>query len=90
MPTVYIPTPMRKFNGSKSQVELNPGTLDELLLELETKCPGIKNQLFDDTGHIKRYINVFVNGDDVRSLETKEMVLKERDEVYIIPAMAGG
>jgi molybdopterin synthase sulfur carrier subunit len=81
---------MRKFNGNKPQLSVSPGHLKDLLAGLESCCPGIQAQLFDQDGNIKRYINVFINGEDIRSLEGEKTVVNERDTVHIIPAMAGG
>lgn len=90
MPTVYIPTLMRKYNSNKPQLSVNPGCLSDLFSEMETRCPGIQTQLFDQEGKVKRYINVFINSEDIRSLNGVETVVNERDTVHIIPAMAGG
>lgn len=89
MPTIYIPTPMRKFT-KRSQISVQPGRLASILSALDGEFPGIAGQLFDATGTLKRYINVFVNGQDIRKLGGTEIDVGDRDEVHIIPAMAGG
>ena len=91
MPTIYIPTLMRQYSDHNAQIELRAeGTLTELLSTLEESCPGIKAQIFDETGIIKRYVNVFVNGQEIRCLDGASTFVEDRDEVFIIPAMAGG
>jgi len=93
MPTIYIPTPMRKFSNHKAQVKLQlapEGTLTELLLNLEESCPGIKGDICDATGVIRRYVNIFVNGHEIRCLNGVNTIIEGKDEIFIIPAMAGG
>lgn len=90
MATVFIPTPMRKFTQNKARISLPAGTVAALFAELESSCPGVKSQLFDADGAIKRYINVFVNGKDIRNLAGVQTLVEDRDDVFIVPAMAGG
>lgn len=90
MATVYIPTPLRKFTNNKSQVLLEPGTVASLFSALEDSCPGVKTQLYNADGTIKRYINIFVNGKDIRNLAGEQTLVNDQDEIYIVPAMAGG
>lgn len=90
MTTVYIPTPLRKFTNNSAKVLSAPGTVAAVFAALESSYPGVRNQLYGDDGTIKRYINVFVNGKDIRSLEGEQTQVDERDEVFIVPAMAGG
>jgi len=81
---------MRKFTNNKSQILLAAGTIASVFSALEETCPGVKAQLYDANGTIKRYINVFVNGNDIRSLDGEQTSVHERDEIFIVPAMAGG
>jgi molybdopterin converting factor small subunit len=90
MPTVFIPTPMRKTTGNKAQVQEAPGRIAELLGAIESKFPGFNAHVCDAEGRIKKYINIFVNGEEIRTLDGMETAVSDRDEVYIIPAMAGG
>ncbi|HET7831371.1 MAG TPA: MoaD/ThiS family protein [Gallionella sp.] len=90
MATVFIPTPMRKFTQNKSRISLAAGTVAALFAELEQSCPGVSAQIYDAEGAIKRYINVFVNGKDIRNLAGVQTPVEDRDDVYIVPAMAGG
>jgi MoaD family protein len=89
--TVRIPTPLRKFTGDRADVEASGATLGELLDDLESNHPGIKENLVDaGTGGLRRFVNVYVNDEDVRFLEGTETPLKDGDSVTIVPAIAGG
>ena len=90
MATVRIPSPLRRYTNSQSKVETNGGNIGELLNNLEAQYPGLKAKLCDDNGNIKRYVNVFVNDEEIRTLQGRETPVGEKDEVSIIPAMAGG
>ena len=90
MATVRIPSPLRHYTNSQSKVVTNGGNITELLENLESQYPGIKSKLCDDSGNIKRYVNIFVNDAEIRTLQGHETQITENDEVSIIPAMAGG
>ncbi len=90
MTTVRIPSPLRRYTNGQSKVESNGTNVAELLENLEAQFPGIKSRLCDDNGQIKRYVNVFVNDEEIRTLQGSETSLTDNDEVSIIPAMAGG
>jgi sulfur-carrier protein len=87
---VLIPTPLQKFTNNQAALDCDGGTIVELLDALETACPGIKPRLCDDTGELRRFVNFYVNSEDIRFLDGKETVLKDGDEVSIVPAVAGG
>lgn len=90
MTTVFIPTPLRRLTGGASKVNLPAQTVGELIHELERSYPGMAEKLLDGEGNIKRFINVFRNDDEVRTLEGLDTPLQESDQVSIVPAMAGG
>jgi sulfur-carrier protein len=90
MPTVYIPSPLRQVTGGQSKVQVTGRTLEAALANLERQYPGVKKQVCDDSGDVRSFINIFVNGTEVRQLQGLETALTETDEVSIIPAMAGG
>ena len=71
-------------------VEVKPGTVGEAILELQSRFPGIKERLIDETGEVRRFVNVYVNEEDIRFLQTQATALKDGDEISIIPAIAGG
>lgn len=91
MPTkVRIPVPLRKLTGEQSVVELSGNTIEEILKNLDTKYPGMRDRICDENGQIRRFINIFVDGEDIRFKDGIKTKVKEPAEVSIIPAIAGG
>jgi molybdopterin synthase sulfur carrier subunit len=87
---VLIPTPLRKFTNNQETVTVPEGTVTTLVEALEQQFPGIKKSLTDDSGELRRFVNIYVNEEDIRFLEGKETPIKEGDAVSIVPAIAGG
>ena len=87
---VRIPGPLRQLTEGKAEVEIEAKDVTECLDKLGSRFPTLKERLWDDKGQIHRYINVYVNGDDVRFLQKLATPLKPNDEVSIVPAVAGG
>ncbi len=87
---VRIPQPLRSLTGEKTSVEATGTSLDELIGNLESSYPGVKERILDESGQIRRFVNVYINGDDVRFAEGLQSPLKDGDEVSIVPAVAGG
>ena len=87
---VLIPTPLRKFTNNQESVSASAGTIATLITELETLFPGISRSLTDDKGELRRFVNVYVNEEDIRFLEKEHTVLNDGDAVSIVPAIAGG
>ena len=90
MPTVIVPSPLRRHTEGQSRVQVDGSTIGAAIDNLDQQYPGVKSRLCDESGQIKPYINVFVNGDEIRALQGIGTVLAEKDEVSIVPAMAGG
>jgi sulfur-carrier protein len=90
MSAVWIPQVLRAAVGGEKQVELDGGTVRELVGALVTRYPSLKQQLLDEGGDLNRFVNVYVNGQDVRYLAGLDTPVTERDEVRLLPAMAGG
>lgn len=91
MPTkVRIPTPLRKLTNNEEIVEISAGTVGGAIAELQQRYPGIKERLVDESGAVRRFVNVYVNEEDIRFLQNQQTPLKDGDEVSIIPAIAGG
>jgi sulfur-carrier protein len=88
--TVRVPTPLRKFAGGARDVQASGGTVGELIENLEQQYPGIKERLCEEDGVLRRFINVYVNGEDIRYARGVDTTLKDGDEVSIIPAVSGG
>lgn len=87
---VLIPTPLQKLTNNQATLECTGSTIAELLESLESSCPGIKGRLCDDEGALRRFVNFYVNSEDIRFLQGVETPLNDGDEVSIIPAIAGG
>ena len=87
---VTIPTPLRRFTAEDSQINVEADTISEILDELDQKYPGLKSRLCEDTGKLRRFFNIYVDGEDVRFLDNLETKVPEGAEVSIIPAISGG
>lgn len=87
---VRIPTPLRKLTADQELVSGNGNNLLECIDSLEQSYPGLKERLCDETGELRRFVNIYVNGDDIRFLSGLDTPLKADDEVSIVPAVAGG
>ncbi|MEQ8755945.1 MoaD/ThiS family protein [Coleofasciculus sp. G1-WW12-02] len=87
---VLIPTTLQKFTNDKAMIECSAGNVAELLDSLEISCPGIKGRLCDDQGKPRRFLNFYVNSEDIRFLDGTNTQLSDGDEVSIVPAVAGG
>jgi molybdopterin synthase sulfur carrier subunit len=88
--TVRIPTALRKLTADQDRVPADGGSLSECIGSLEASYPGLKERLCDESGEIRRFVNIYVNGEDVRFLQGPASPLKDGDEVSIVPAVAGG
>ena len=87
---VRIPTPLQKLTNGQAEIESQGTTVTELLEQLNRQYPGIKDRLCDEQGKLRRFVNIFVNEEDIRFLQMDQTKLKDGDEVSIIPAIAGG
>jgi sulfur-carrier protein len=88
--SVRIPTPLRKFTGDKADIEADGSIVSEVIDNLEERHPGIKDSLVDETGSLRRFVNVYVNEEDIRFLDGTETQVKNGDSLTIVPAIAGG
>jgi len=87
---ISIPTPLRPITGNLDTVEVDGADIAELIHALDKKYPGIGERLLDAQGNLRRFVNVYVNGEDIRFLQDKATAVKAGDEVSIVPAIAGG
>jgi sulfur-carrier protein len=87
---VRIPTPLRKLTNNEEMVEVSAGTVGGAITELQSRYPGIQERLVDESGAVRRFVNVYVNEEDIRFLQNQQTPLKDGDELSIIPAIAGG
>lgn len=87
---VVIPTPLRKFTAGADLVEVDAATIQEVLDRLESKYPGFRASVCDESGSLRRFINIYLDGEDVRFLENLSTPVKNGSEVAIVPAISGG
>jgi sulfur-carrier protein len=87
---VRIPTPLQQFTGNSSQIEVSAGSIQEMVAALGVTYPGMQERICDGTGKLRRFVNVYVNDEDIRFLDGDNTRLKDGDEVSIVPAIAGG
>ncbi|KAB2661045.1 MAG: MoaD/ThiS family protein [Verrucomicrobia bacterium] len=90
MAKVRIPTPLRKLTNNEELVEVNAASVGEVFKELQSRFPGIQERLLDESGAVRRFVNVYVNEEDIRFLQNQETPIQPTDEISIIPAIAGG
>jgi sulfur-carrier protein len=90
MATVRIPTPLRKLTGGNEEVTAAGATIGDIIKALEQQYPGIKERLCDDSGQVRRFVNIFQNDEDIRFLQNLDTPVKDSDEISIVPAIAGG
>ncbi len=88
--SVRLPTVLRPHAGGKSVVEAEGASVGAVVTELVTRFPGLSGHLTDDAGQLQRFVNVYVNDEDIRYLDKLDTPVKEGDEVAILPAVAGG
>ena len=88
--TVRIPTPLRNLTEDQETVDANGATVAEIITDLQTRFPGLGEKLCDDSGKLRRFVNVYLNDEDIRFQDGPESAVKDGDEVSIIPAIAGG
>ncbi len=90
MPTVRIPTPLRKLTNGKEEVSAAGANVGALIADLERQFPGLKERICDDAGQVRRFVNIFQNDEDIRFLQNLDTPVKDADEISIVPAIAGG
>ncbi|WP_310486844.1 MoaD/ThiS family protein [Chamaesiphon sp. VAR_69_metabat_338] len=87
---VLIPTPLQKFTNDRATIDCEGKSISELLDALDTACPGVKKVLCKENGELNRFVNLYVNDEDIRFLDNASTSLKDGDQVSIIQAAAGG
>ncbi len=87
---VRIPTPLQKLTQDQPEVSITAKNVKELLDGLEKQYPGIKSRLCDESGRVRRFVNIYLNEEDIRFLSQESTALKDGDEISIVPAIAGG
>jgi sulfur-carrier protein len=87
---VLIPTPLQRLTENQAEVTVEGGDIREVISNLEVKFPGVKARLCDEHGILRRFVNIYINEEDIRFLKGESTPLKDGDEVSIVPAIAGG
>jgi molybdopterin synthase sulfur carrier subunit len=87
---VRVPTPLRRFTAGVDEVTASGDSIRAILADLERNHPGIGERLMDDKGELRRFVNVYLNGDDIRFLNQLNSTVKDGDDISIVPAIAGG
>ncbi|RYZ43983.1 MAG: MoaD/ThiS family protein [Myxococcaceae bacterium] len=90
MATIRIPTPMRTLTRNQAEVQASGATVGEVLRDLDARYPGMNARILDERGAVRRYVNIFLNDEDVRALQSLDTPVKDADRITLIPAMAGG
>ncbi len=88
--TIRVPTTLRTLTAGESEVQVDPGTVGEVLQHLNAAHPGFAERILDDDGNLRRFVNVFVDDDDVRFMDGLETPVPDGETVSIVPAVAGG
>ncbi len=87
---VRIPTPLRRFTGGSDEVSAEGASVRAVIENLEQRHPGLTERLLDDKGELRRFVNIYLNGDDIRFLDQLNSQVKDGDDLSIVPAIAGG
>ena len=87
---VRIPTPLQKLTQDKPEVLITANTIGGVIQELDRTYPGVKQRICDEQGNVRRFVNIFLNEEDIRFLKKEQTPVKDGDEVSIVPAIAGG
>ena len=87
---VQIPTPLRRVTNGQAKVEIESGTLGQMVDQLEVSYPGFRERLVDENGDLRYFVNIYLNGEDVRFLQGLDTSANSGDEISIVPAVAGG
>ena len=90
MPKIQIPTPLRQYAGKQPAVEVKAGTIGDALSDLVAQHPGLRRHLYTDEGKLRAFVNVYLNDEDVRLGRGLKAKVNEKDEISIVPAVAGG
>lgn len=88
--SIRIPTPLRKLTNGAEIVQADGANVGELLTSLDTQFPGLRERICDETGQVRRFVNVYLNDEDIRFLDEQATAVKTGDEISIVPAIAGG
>ena len=88
--TVKIPTPLRKLTNNETSVDADGTTVEQIVESLESTYPGMRERLIDDNGDLRHFVNIYLNGEDIRYIDGLKSSVSDNDELSIVPAVAGG
>jgi molybdopterin synthase sulfur carrier subunit len=88
--TVKIPTPLRKLTNNKTSVDADGTTVGQIVESMESAYPGMRERLIDDNGDLRHFVNIYLNGEDIRYIDGLKSSVSDNDELSIVPAVAGG
>ena len=88
--TVKIPTPLRKLTNNETSVDAVGKTIEQIVESLDSAYPGIRERLIDDNGDLRHFVNIYLNGEDIRYIDGLKSPVSDNDELSIVPAVAGG
>ena len=88
--TVKIPTPLRKLTNNETSVDVVGKTIEQIVESLDSTYPGMRERLIDDSGDLRHFVNIYLNGEDIRYIDGLKSTVSDNDELSIVPAVAGG
>ena len=88
--TVKIPTPLRKLTNNETSVDAVGKTIEQIIESLDSTYPGMRERLIDDNGDLRHFVNIYLNGEDIRYIDGLKSTVSDNDELSIVPAVAGG
>ncbi|GIT18935.1 MAG: MoaD family protein [Dehalococcoidia bacterium] len=88
--TVKIPTPLRKLTNNETSVDAVGKTIEQIVESLDSAYPGMRERLIDDNGDLRHFVNIYLNGEDIRYIDGLKSPVSDNDELSIVPAVAGG
>ena len=88
--TVKIPTPLRKLTNNETSVDAVGKTIEQVVESLDSAYPGMRERLIDDNGDLRHFVNIYLNGEDIRYIDGLKSTVSDNDELSIVPAVAGG
>ena len=88
--TVKIPTPLRKLTNNETSVDADGTTVEQIVESLESAYPGMRERLVEDNGDLRHFVNIYLNGEDIRYIDGLKSSVNDNDELSIVPAVAGG
>ena len=88
--TVKIPTPLRKLTNNETSVDAVGKTIEQIVESLDSAYPGMRERLIDDNGYLRHFVNIYLNGEDIRYIDGLKSPVSDNDELSIVPAVAGG